>query len=337
MATHPSRLSFWKHQNFIPDEHITWFPNAYLKGLALIKKYNISHIISSSPSESNHLVALWLKQACPIHWIADFRDGWLFESLRPQRHDVFLRKKIETQLEKQVIRSCDVLTTVNHCLAADFVQRYQSYAAKIRVISNGFDANLFANIAQYQPSTNKFRIIYTGNLSLSRQGTSLNGFIQALALLRISHPKFYGQIRVELYGNFTENEYSDVMQSDTKALFTIHKPVSGVEYANLLCQADVLLLIVTPNAKCISTSKIYDYIASGRPILALAKGTSAGDLVDQNNLGVVVDGSQFLEIGDAICSFIQQKLDDQIYIQNSKKQMFEWQTLAYQMSSCLQV
>src|SRR4029453_6165659 len=67
----------------VPDAHaLSWNPAAALAARRLMRQRRIDCVISSGPPHSTHLIPLVLRRPRPA-WIADFRDGWRFEPLRP--------------------------------------------------------------------------------------------------------------------------------------------------------------------------------------------------------------------------------------------------------------
>ena len=64
---------------YMPDEFQGWLPIAILKGCSVIKTNNISHMITSGPPYTAHLIGLALKKwkGEQIKWIVDFRDPWV--------------------------------------------------------------------------------------------------------------------------------------------------------------------------------------------------------------------------------------------------------------------
>jgi glycosyltransferase involved in cell wall biosynthesis len=49
-----------------------------------------------------------------------------------------------------------------------------------------------------------------------------------------------------------------------------------------------VLLLLTSDASCEATGKLYEYLASGRPILALATGNEAARIVADTGTGVAI-------------------------------------------------
>jgi glycosyltransferase involved in cell wall biosynthesis len=56
----------------------------------------------------------------------------------------------------------------------------------------------------------------------------------------------------------------------------------------LQAAADVLVLVTSGARTGEATGKLFEYLAAGRPILALAQGSAAGDLVRAAEAGLVI-------------------------------------------------
>ena len=72
-----SGLSMWIRGNlFIPDARRWWVKPSvkYLK--KYLQEHPVDAIISTGPPHSMHLIAMKLKEATGLPWIADFRDPW---------------------------------------------------------------------------------------------------------------------------------------------------------------------------------------------------------------------------------------------------------------------
>ncbi len=64
--------------------------------------------------------------------------------------------------------------------------------------------------------------------------------------------------------------------------------------------ADALLLVTVPGVRSVATSKLYDYIGAGRPILALAQGNAAAETVGRFELGLTAPPDDVTAIAAAL-------------------------------------
>jgi glycosyltransferase involved in cell wall biosynthesis len=300
------RLERWKFTYMVPDPKIIWYPLAVRQGRKVLRSQSIRLLYSTSPPETTHLIALKLKQETGLPWVADFRDGWLFEPLIAARLSSKRRHQLEAGLEQKVMLAADRVITVNEVIAADMAQRYPKAATKISVIPNGYDPDDFAQLQRQPAPPNKFRLVYTGSLSLSRQGTSLSGLLKALQAMHASNLPIMKHLEVTLVGNLAATEVRAIEQAGVCQYFSLIGPVPYRQALQYQVDADILLLVVAPNTAGVSTSKLFEYLAAGRPIIALTGPSAAANLISNLDAGVVVKPDDSIGIQQALQTLYQQ-------------------------------
>lgn len=287
---------------FIVDDLIFWLPFAYYKGLKIIKKQKIDIIYSTSPPETSHLIAFLLSKKMKIPWVADFRDEW---SSDPYRYfPTLLHKKINYFLEKKVINKASKIIGATDYITDDLKKRCTD-KTKFTTITNGYDYNL-ESISRRQKRNDRFTIMHTGSFSKS-DGPDI--FLKALetAIKQKAIPE--NKIQLVLIGS--------LLRFNTEIDCKIIKYISYQSYQrtiNFLPEADLLLLIVSKKrGGGAYTTKIFDYIASGVPILALIpRDGLAAKLINKTNTGYVIDSEQSEETKKMIIKLYQQWEDGKL-------------------------
>lgn len=296
-----SVLSRIQNRLLIPDQAVTWFPFATILAAYRAKHSPFDIVLSTSPPESPHLVAFLLKKMCKVPWIADFRDGWLFEPLKPAGCYQGVQGSILKYLESSVVKNADGIIGVTSPIAQDFSIRYPDCANKVSVIPNGYDKEEMDQVVRSRTDDNLFKITYTGALSLSRPGRSVSFFLEAIAsLVQNNESEIANHLRVSFVGDFLPEEQLQVNGMGLEHWVTFSNSVPRQEAIQMQKDSDVLLLITEPNRKGVATAKLFDYIGAYRPILALAKGDTAGEIVNSLGCGCVVDRENVDEIRGAI-------------------------------------
>jgi glycosyltransferase involved in cell wall biosynthesis len=289
----------------IPDLQVTWYPLALRHGRMLVKAYSIEMLYSTSGPETNHLVALELKRETGLPWVADFRDGWLFEPLIEARSTIRLRHTLEVCLERAVVRNADHIVILNQRMADDLYARYPEAASKVTIISNGFDASEFASIER-QPN-GKFTLVHTGALELSRRGTSIGGFLEALARLKRENHAILQDLHIIMIGRLTDDEITAIRASGVITLFTMIDQMAHSEALQYQVNAEVLFLITHPTDLAISTTKLFEYLGARRPILALTpKESSAAHIIEETRTGVIAPPDDPATIYSALVALYDQ-------------------------------
>jgi glycosyltransferase involved in cell wall biosynthesis len=254
---------------FIPDPRKGWNRYAFRKACELIRTENISHIITTSPPHSTQLIGLKLKRKFPhIKWVADLRDPWTdiyyYDMFKPS----FLAKMADREMERNVLTKADTIITVGQTLAAILGSKGEKISHKINVLPNGYDEEDFEGILPIIPE--QFTITYVGTLSPSYP---VNGLIEAVKGLRVNDRpvslKFVGTVPEPIQELFPVDE-----EGNRPDFIHYCEHPEAVRY---MMESTMLLLIIPdhPSNKSILTGKIFEYLATGKPVLLL--GPADGD------------------------------------------------------------
>jgi glycosyltransferase involved in cell wall biosynthesis len=297
----PGRL---RDQLMAPDTKLGWLLPAVHRGREVIATQQPALLFSSSPPETTHLIALRLHSAKGLPWVADLRDGWLFEPPNPPLRQAVWRRAWEGRLERQVVSQATAVVTVTAPIATDLAARYPAAGSKINVISNGFDGADFAALSRQRPADGHFLLVYTGALAASRQGGSADALFDGVAELVRRQPG--SPLRLQIVGNFSETEKQAVQGRGLGDVVEFVPPVPRPEAYQRQVDADALLLVTAPGVRSVATSKLFDYIGAGRPILALAQDNAAAGIVQQDDLGITVAPDDPAAIAAALEKLMQQ-------------------------------
>jgi len=277
-------LSRWIRGNFfIPDARKYWIKPS----VKFLKKYldstPVDVIISSGPPHSTHLIAKEIKRKYAIPWVADFRDPWtnidFYKDLKLTKWADAKHKR----LEKEVLSQSDLVLTIGNQLQHELVELG---ADNVEIIENGFDPDDFI-MADTTQLDAEFTLAHIGSFTPSRNHKVL---WQALEELCAENTSFKNDFKLKLIGKVDHSVNQSLSNSNLQEHVQNMGYVSHNRVIEEQKKSKVLLLMVnnTPNAKGIITGKVFEYIASGRPILVI--GPEDGDLsniIAKTNSGVV--------------------------------------------------
>ena len=284
-----------------PDRTIGWIPFAGRRGKRVIRKHGVDVIYSSGPPWSNHLVAKRLKQSTDLPWVADFRDPWVGNDYRSQRRGNTWAGRRHRQLEQAVVQSADAVIMNTIRARDEMIGRHADVPPeKFSVITNGFDpldwesensTEAVGDEAMVSPNEKRKMIIaHAGSFYGKR---SVEEFMVSLRnVCRTGHiPK--GEIEVQLLGaqrggRSVEREL--VQRLDLEEIVRVLPPIPHDECLQKMRAADLLLLIQSDAPLCIP-GKVFEYIATGRPMLTLAADGATADLIRNAKLGPCIDPS----------------------------------------------
>lgn len=255
----PSVFAKFLRRIFYPDSKTMWIPFAAQKIRNLSKNIQFDAVYSTAPPISAHLVANKFK----IPWIADFRDYWTTEDgiYAPTKW----HKKKYTEIMSLVSENAAKIIAVSEPIAESI--RSQSSledSGKVSIIPNGFDPNDFSDI--HPEHFDRFTISYLGNLNRQR---SPNLFIDVLKDYIDENPDMKDKLRVQFIGkHFSINLPPLIGPLSDTIHFMDYMPHSEC-LAFALGSNALLFILSQENAPGIATGKIFEYLGTGKPILAL--------------------------------------------------------------------
>jgi len=297
-------ISVWVRGNlFIPDARKFWIKPSVKFLSNYLTENKIDAIISSGPPHSMHLIALVLKKKFNIPWIADFRDPWTnidyYQDLKLSKRSDQKHKK----LEKNVLLNADIALSVGKTLAKELQVLGSN---NVQVIENGYDPEDFS--LNKSALDEKFTIAHIGSFTPSRNHPILWESIKELIK---ENKEFSDHLQLKLIGKI---DYSVKESIEENGLTEYVKFMAYLPHDQVIKEqtsSHILLLMVnnTPNAKGIVTGKVFEYMASCRPILVI--GPKEGDLaqiINESNTGIVCDYNEKQKLKSTLLDLYNQKI-----------------------------
>lgn len=329
-----SGLSLWVRGNFfIPDARCGWVKPSvrYLK--EYLNEHPVDAIISTGPPHSMHLIALKLKEALGLPWIADFRDPWTEIDYYNDLHLTAWADRKHHRLEQEVLTKADKVVTV----APDGARRLGRLGNRnVRTIYNGFDRDddtqTPVNLSE------QFTITYLGVLSKIQNPSNL---WQALAELIKEDSGFDKNLKINMIGQIDSAVVSSIdenglTQHVAYSPYMPHDQVSAVHRSSTL----LLLLLMPdsePRAKGLLTGKLFEYMASGRPILCI--GPEDGDaarILRETSAGQTISFEDKEKMKEALKNLYQRYLENTLEGNtNPKVENYSRQVMTQQYAALL--
>jgi len=260
---------------FIPDSKILWLPHAVLRSGKIIRKIKPDLIFTTSPPHSVHCIGRALKKKYHIPWIMDFRDH-LFNEMFQTDMPVWRRRNSEG-LYRKISGSADKILTVSAPIAGRLADLAKNKNVDFHVLPNGFDRSDFTGLRQTKKNK-KFTIGYCGTFNnYLNPGCLLKALQQVIQRIPDIEKRmqfvFTGQVTdIQMQKNIDETGLSGLFKSTG---YVSHK--RSIQY---MLDADLLFFLLPWNADPgMVTGKIYEYLASGKPILAEVPEGDAADLL----------------------------------------------------------
>jgi hypothetical protein len=265
-----TRVNDWL---FVPDASAPWVPAAVAAGRRLLADERFDAILSSHPRASTHVVASHLTRATGVPWLADYRDRRFANEVRV--YATRAHASANLRLEAHVLRHAAGLTAINQPILDALVAYHPWLADRAHVLSNGFDADDAVEPADLGEG---FWFVYTGRLY--KRERPLEAFLTAFATLP-------DDVRI-LFAGDEPRVRPIVERLGIGHRVRLERTVSHAQALGLQRAADAVLLVTQQRPESMS-SKVFEYLSSGRPLFAVSEPhTAAGKLLAEVGGAVLV-------------------------------------------------
>jgi len=259
---------------------------------------------SMAPFQSAE-VAASLSQKHRIPWVADLRDPWAIDEI--QLYPSVLHKAMELGKMRRLLSSASAIIMNTPEATALLKLTFPSFKGKrIVSITNGFDPeDLNSGKISHQPNS-KFTIVHTGSfltdsgLRLRRRRQfyeGLGGGVPGIDIATRSHlllfeaihrwcvldPSVKENLQIVFAGISPPSDASNSEENGVLALTHFAGYLPRDESLGIVRAADLLFLAMhnlpTGRRSTTAPSKMFEYMASGRPILAAVPDGDAKDFL----------------------------------------------------------
>jgi hypothetical protein len=236
---------------------ILWWQQARRRIAALLETNQYDAIWATSDPLTPLTLALEASRSARLPWVADIRD-----CLNEQKFGSWYKRPLFRHQERRLCRLADRVVTVSEGLS-DVLRTFTN--SPVSIIPNGFDPSL---LPSEKPAANPlFTILYAGTLVMGRQDPRPVFQALNLCLDRGLIPR--GEIELQFLGTKPESVREVLAGFPPDLPVRVLPRVKHRAALELQTQASLLLLLAHGSERGIMTGKVFDYLATGRPILAV--------------------------------------------------------------------
>ena len=281
--TFRQRLSLWIRGNlFVPDPRVGWVRPS----VRFLKKYLAEHpvdvIVTTGPPHSMHLIGQALHRELGLPWIPDFRDPWsrmYYLKHLPMTGRTWRRLRA---MEQSVLDECSAVLAVTPLVQEEF--RAQT-ATPVEMITNGYDGGDFDQ--RVEPD-GLFNVVHTG--LLASDGNPLNLW-KVLGAKAWADPEFRKALRLRFAGKVDREVYRAVEDAGLKDNIVDLGYCDHLTAVREQLAATVLILPLRndPEYRPILPGKLFEYLASRRPVLGIGQTDGAmARVLEETGAGATV-------------------------------------------------
>ncbi len=282
-----------------PEPEVLWVPFAIRKASAIIRKHSIDTLLVTAPPFSAFLAGNALKRRFPhLRYVADFRDEWLTFYLNNNefQNNEFARRKAP-KIERETIEAADLVVAVTESSLREIRGRYPGQPdGKFHCVSNGFDPAAFAGFEARTSNEPRVMVTHVGTIY---RNSSPRYYFEALARLPET---LRGEFHTRFIGRLTDPERQTLEEQSGRG---ISVGIAGFmpQQQALRFMEDTDYLLMTMTDPISMPGKLYEYLATGKPILAIApRGSEVDRMIRGNQLGWCAEPDNPVEIAEMLMS-----------------------------------
>ena len=327
------KFAMWIRGNFFrPDPRCLWIRPSVKFLKKYLKEHPVDLIVSTGPPQSMHLIGRKLAAETGLPWIADFRDPWTkifyFKHLSMTR----ATEKWHHRMEKKVLDDATAVVAVSPLVQQDFQAMTQT---PVELITNGFDECDFAAekcIEAAGGAGREFVITHTGLFAADGNPTVL---WDVLAEKCNKDSQFKKLLKIRLIGKTDEQILKAIKDAglDQNLEDMGYQPhavaVEQQRKASLL----ILPLRKEPEYKAVLPGKLFEYLASWRPVLGIGQTDGAMSMILNNTkTGMVLDWEDRTSIGKFIDICWEKHLAGTLMVEDADISQFTRRNLTRRMA-----
>ena len=287
-ALHRLRLRRLRAFALWPDGGLGWMPFALVATLRAARRDRPDVLFSTSSPYGAHLVALAVRRLTGLPWVADFRDEW---SANPHlASQPRLLARLSERAERAIARGASRIV-----VAADYFRLAGVDADDPRRVEivNGVDEDDLPTADAAPPPNDRFVLAHVGTLYDLRDPTPA---LRALSALAARGAIDGSRVEVRLVGNVWLPHFAppDGLRVEVTGYVGHRRAVAEMHAATVL-------LLYVPAIDLAPSGKLFEYLASGRPVLCLARADNlASRLVREWDAGAAADPGDAAAVEEAV-------------------------------------
>lgn len=241
---------------------MTWIPRGVRDVRARLAEVRYDAVLATGPPMVALIVARLATRGGAPPLVVELRDLWAGSPAFDRRGGLL------GAIERWVFAGARAIVACTPEAAEDLRARHPAAAARVQEVPNGFEPELLARRVVPAPhrESEPLTILHSGTLTADRPLTPL---LRALA-----RPELRERFRLVLHGHLAPAAKEALAAADPGIAIEVLPPSSWEDAVQRIAAADATLVTQGRGAGDATAvaSKVYEYLALGRPVLCLTDG-----------------------------------------------------------------
>jgi glycosyltransferase involved in cell wall biosynthesis len=295
VASAPLRWVY--HVLSFPDLQAGWIPVVAYHTWRWVSDHPGTVVLSSTPPHSTQLGVGLARALKRFRWVVDLRDPWTSPLRKPKGR---FSLSVQRGMERWVLNRADHIVANTPGNRDALLKAFPHVpAAKVSAVTNAFDNEDPVDPVDAGDPMLDCDIAYFGELYPDMLSVYLDAIVE-LGRRGAAIPRLY------VFGIVDDDDVTRVRDAGMEQHVVFQGTVPYARSISLMRGARSLLLLLPdlPRWATCVPSKLYAYLFSGRPILAIAPPGDAMRIVSETGSGVTLPPSDPATVADAIESFV---------------------------------
>jgi glycosyltransferase involved in cell wall biosynthesis len=249
-----------------PERYIGWLPAMLRRAVRVRMRHRIDLVVATGNPFVSFAAARILGRLFRVPYVVDYRDAWTFNQFTEELTVPEGGKVMRWQ--RRVLDGAAEAVFVNDGMRQWHADRYPRAAARMTVVRNGWDSDVLGEVPFNPPDPDRpLRFAFIGTVTTH---LPLDVLFEAWRIAR-AHPLLAGaELTMHGHLGFFPHTVALMRQRlarEHDAGVRYRGPFSKVEAAAAYGHADVLIFCVG-GARMVTSGKVFEYLATGKPIVS---------------------------------------------------------------------
>lgn len=266
-----------------------------------VAKHNPDLIWSTGDPWSGHWLGFKLSKELNTPWIADFRDPWTLSNVNLRPRSLFSHR-VDRRIEKKYVQSADHLVFTSRQTEKLYKNHYHLQDDKTSTIYNAYDPLLNQKSMDWDVllDDDYFHVLFFGRF---RKLSPVDPIALAVSSM---NPEKKKRLKIHSFGAMSLEDTELIEKLNLEDQFIVHDPVLPSQTMNVLEKADLLLVSTDHRRKNIIPAKLWDYLATDRPVLSVAPNPEVGTILESVGQGKQISPDN----PKKIASFLEERISE---------------------------
>lgn len=263
-----------------------WRRRAVAAARALHARAPFDLLLATYPPAETLEVGLELAGAGGPPLVADLRDGLLFEPIEASRLRRYPAvRRHYRRIEDAVLERAAGIAAAHPGHAGYLLRR--GAAGPVAAIPNGWDPADLADLPPVRLDPPARHLVHAGGMAASDPDCDVAPVAAALEVVA-GGGRGRSPLRLHQLGRLTARESRRLGGLRAAGVLVDHGVVDRRRCLAFERAADALLLVASPRRPSVAPGKLFEYLPAGPPVLAVATGGFAAEILRDTGCGVTV-------------------------------------------------